>query len=589
MKRILAALLCGLFFLPLAAKNDVKFNSRHYLTAEGGVGYSALMYPSSDMPWKGLAGANLQVGYEWKYKRFLLHSGLELSSVNSLSLKGDFQEQVDFLYQDANNPSGVTMQRYFDFVNFRENQYLGQLSIPVMAGGRFGDFYFLAGAKFGWGLWSPVKSVSTLTTTTVDPTLVGTMHDMPRLDMYTADETWSNSFHTSGAMPNIMASAEIGWYLDEWMPKNARALNNKRKSPVSYRLSLFCDYGITSCVGAAKAGENGFPSLVTVDYPRNVDVANLWSTASTKVNSLLVGAKFAVLFQVSKEPVKKPVATWLLLNTTDEATGKPISSSVTIRNMKTKKAVVNNKSLQKGYLKRKLQKGEWDITVSKKDYYSYQQNLIVETLGDTVNMDVALRHRPWFRLHVVNAETSEPVAAVATLSDKTSGKTLYTLTTDSLSGNVRAVLEDGEYAVSVRQLGYETWSADAVSNADSLVVAIKPIKKGEVILIRDLFFASNQTRILPESEGALTDLYRFLAENPTVRIRIVGHTDSVGSDADNQRLSEGRANAVKADVVERGIDAARIETEGKGESAPIADNATEEGRAKNRRVEFVVL
>lgn len=78
-------------------------------------------------------------------------------------------------------------------------------------------------------------------------------------------------------------------------------------------------------------------------------------------------------------------------------------------------------------------------------------------------------------------------------------------------------------------------------------------------------------------------------ENPSVRIRIVGHTDSVGSNADNQMLSEGRAGAVKDDMVGRGIDASRIETEGKGESAPVADNATEEERAMNRRVEFVVL
>lgn len=69
----------------------------------------------------------------------------------------------------------------------------------------------------------------------------------------------------------------------------------------------------------------------------------------------------------------------------------------------------------------------------------------------------------------------------------------------------------------------------------------------------------------------------------------VGHTDSVGSNADNQMLSEGRAGAVKDNMVGRGIDASRIETEGKGEAAPVADNATEEGRAMNRRVEFVVL
>ena len=78
-------------------------------------------------------------------------------------------------------------------------------------------------------------------------------------------------------------------------------------------------------------------------------------------------------------------------------------------------------------------------------------------------------------------------------------------------------------------------------------------------------------------------------ENPQVRIRIIGHTDNVGSDEANRKLSEGRANAVKDDIVGRGIDTQRIETIGKGESEPVASNDTEEGRAQNRRVEFVIL
>jgi OOP family OmpA-OmpF porin len=81
----------------------------------------------------------------------------------------------------------------------------------------------------------------------------------------------------------------------------------------------------------------------------------------------------------------------------------------------------------------------------------------------------------------------------------------------------------------------------------------------------------------------------LLAENPEIRIRITGHTDNVGSDRANQKLSEGRANSVRDDLIKRGISADRIEAEGKGESQPITTNDTEEGRAQNRRVEFVIL
>ncbi|MFN3617343.1 MAG: OmpA family protein, partial [Aquabacterium sp.] len=69
----------------------------------------------------------------------------------------------------------------------------------------------------------------------------------------------------------------------------------------------------------------------------------------------------------------------------------------------------------------------------------------------------------------------------------------------------------------------------------------------------------------------------------------VGHTDSVGSDEYNQKLSIRRSEAVKAYLVGKGIDAARVYTEGKGEKAPVADNRTKEGRAKNRRVEIEVV
>ncbi|MBS1603515.1 MAG: OmpA family protein [Bacteroidetes bacterium] len=103
-------------------------------------------------------------------------------------------------------------------------------------------------------------------------------------------------------------------------------------------------------------------------------------------------------------------------------------------------------------------------------------------------------------------------------------------------------------------------------------------------------FDPNSATIRPESYGVLKEIATVLKENPSIRIKVVGHTSSDGDDAANLDLSKKRAAAVK-DLLgsEWKIDSDRIGTDGKGETEPIADNKTKEGRAQNRRVEFIKL
>jgi outer membrane protein OmpA-like peptidoglycan-associated protein len=105
-----------------------------------------------------------------------------------------------------------------------------------------------------------------------------------------------------------------------------------------------------------------------------------------------------------------------------------------------------------------------------------------------------------------------------------------------------------------------------------------------------ILFDVNSDRIRPESYGVMKDIANVLAENSSVRVRIIGHTDSDGGDADNLTLSKKRAESVKGSLIrDFGIDAARLETDGKGESQPVDKNTTAEGKANNRRVEFIKL
>jgi outer membrane protein OmpA-like peptidoglycan-associated protein len=104
----------------------------------------------------------------------------------------------------------------------------------------------------------------------------------------------------------------------------------------------------------------------------------------------------------------------------------------------------------------------------------------------------------------------------------------------------------------------------------------------------DLHFESASTRLTPEGQRTVASLLAVLKAYPTVRVALEGHTDSSGDPAANKALSQQRAEAVGQMLVEGGITSNRIEAKGYGEERPVADNNTDAGRARNRRLELVV-
>ena len=117
-----------------------------------------------------------------------------------------------------------------------------------------------------------------------------------------------------------------------------------------------------------------------------------------------------------------------------------------------------------------------------------------------------------------------------------------------------------------------------------------PVATSEkVTFAADAFFDFDKATLKPEGKAKLDDLVSKMGGINLEVIIAVGHTDSVGNDAYNQKLSVKRSEAVKGYLVSKGVEKNRVYTEGKGEKQPVADNKTREGRAKNRRVEIEVI
>ena len=124
--------------------------------------------------------------------------------------------------------------------------------------------------------------------------------------------------------------------------------------------------------------------------------------------------------------------------------------------------------------------------------------------------------------------------------------------------------------------------------ADATAMAAEIQRTGHVA-VYGITFDSGQSTIKPQSDAVLKEMVTLLTNNPTWKMRIEGHTDNVGTKDLNFGLSSRRSAAVEAWLVAHGVDGTHLTHAGYGEGRPVGDNTTEEGRAKNRRVELVKI
>lgn len=195
-----------------------------------------------------------------------------------------------------------------------------------------------------------------------------------------------------------------------------------------------------------------------------------------------------------------------------------------------------------------------------------------------------------------DSQTKKPVNAKFEIRNLENGRIVSSGISDKVNGEYLICLPVGaDYAFSATAEGYLFHSESfSLSDADASMpyarnIDLERINIGKSLVLKNIFFETGSSKLLKESFAELNTLIVLLMENPGLRVEIGGHTDNVGNAEYNMTLSQQRADAVKNYLVEKGIAANRLVSKGYGFSNPIADNDTEQNRAKNRRTEIKII
>jgi outer membrane protein OmpA-like peptidoglycan-associated protein len=244
-----------------------------------------------------------------------------------------------------------------------------------------------------------------------------------------------------------------------------------------------------------------------------------------------------------------------------------------------------------------LPPGPVRIAAQKEGYRIAEQDLKL-TAGETATVELAMEAmaRPAL-FNVSTTSKKKPVAATLRLQGP---KNQDFSTSESATGPAKLEVPAGRYTVNVTAPGFLAQTRDVqVSEGGTMDLAFElepepkqklvEVKENKIEILQQVHFGTGKAVILADSYPLLAQVVDAIVRNDIKRVRIEGHTDNQGPADLNLQLSKDRAQAVATHLIKAGIDPARIEVEGFGDTRPIAPNMTPRGRELNRRVEFVIL
>ncbi|MCD4665543.1 MAG: OmpA family protein [Bacteroidales bacterium] len=272
------------------------------------------------------------------------------------------------------------------------------------------------------------------------------------------------------------------------------------------------------------------------------------------------------------------------------------------------------------YISRRDSTGEWGVPVNLGypiNTYKDENSILISTDGELAMFasdrkegfggldlyafelyeDVRPQQVTYMKGIVFDNETEKRLEARFELIDLEKGEIVVQSFSNKGNGEFLVCLPANyDYALNVSKDGYLFYSENFNLTGENLLtdpvlkdVPLKPIQLGGKVVMKNVFFETDEYDLKKESEVELSRLIGLLNNNPEIKIEIGGHTDNTGTDEYNLILSGNRAKAVYNFLVKNGIEPTRLSYNGYGKSQPIDTNETEEGRANNRRTEFIVV